>query len=127
MVRIGVKKAAPEEVVADLLAVGLFFGEAPPEGLANAARPALSSEDFTGKRGQTSLLYAGEGLAARRILLFGLGDRSSFTPDRLRRTAATVARRARTLKARDVAFVLPTPAGSDIGGAVRSSDSAASR
>ena len=119
MVRIGVKKAAPEEVVADLLAVGVFSGEDPPEGLANAARPALSSEDFTGKRGQTSLLYAGDGLAARRLLLFGLGDRSSFTPDRLRRTAATVARRARTLKARDVAFVLPTPEGSDIRGAAR--------
>ena len=119
MVRIGVKKAAPEEVVADLLAVGIFSGEEPPEGLANAARPALSSEDFTGKRGQTSLLYAGADLAAQRLLLVGLGDHASFTPDKLRRTAATVARRARTLKAREVAFVLSTPEGSDPHGAAR--------
>ena len=119
MVRIGVEKAAPEEVVADLLAVGLFTGEDPPEGLSGAARPAVSSEDFTGKRGQTSLLYAGDAVAAQRLLLVGLGDRSSFTPEKLRQTAATVARRARTLKARSAAFVLPTPEGSEIGGAAR--------
>ena len=119
MVRIGVKKAAPEEVVADLLAVGIFSGEDPPEGLTSAARPALSNGDFTGKRGQTSLLYAGDDLAAGRLLLVGLGDRDSFTPDKLRRTAATVARRARTLKAREVAFVLSTPEGSDTRGAAR--------
>ncbi len=119
MVRIGVEKAAPEEVVADLLAVGIFSGEEPPEGLANAARPALSSEDFTGKRGQTSLLYAGDDLAAQRLLLVGLGDRASFMPDKLRRTAATVARRARTLNAREVAFVLSTTEGSDLHGTAR--------
>ena len=119
MVRIGVKKAAPEEVVADMLVVGIFSGEDPPEGLTSATRPALSNGDFTGKRGQTSLLYAGDDLAAQRLLLVGLGDRSSFTQDKLRRTAATVARRARTLKAREVAFVLPAPEGSDTGGAAR--------
>jgi leucyl aminopeptidase len=119
LVRIGVKKAAPEEVDADLLAVGLFSGEDPPGGLSGAAQPAVSSEDFTGKRGQTSLLYAGDDLAARRLLLVGLGDRSSFTPEKLRRTAATVARRARTLKARSVALVLPASEGSDVRGAAR--------
>jgi len=119
LVRIGVKKAAPEGVDADLLAVGIHPGEDPPEGLSAAAQPAISNEDFTGKRGQTSLLYAGDDLAARRLLLVGLGERPSFTPEKLRRTAATVARRARTLKARNVAFVLPTPEGSDVGGAAR--------
>ena len=119
MVRIGVKVAAPEEVEADLLAVGIHSGEGPPEGLSGAAQPAVSNEDFTGKRGQTSLLYAGDLLAARRLLLVGLGDRSSFTSERLRRTAASVARRARTLKARSVAFALTTPEGSDIRGAAR--------
>ena len=114
MVRIGVKKAAPDGVEADLLAVGIFAGEDPPESLSAAAQPAVSTEDFTGKRGQVSLLYAGETLAARRLLLVGLGDRPSFTPEKLRRTAATVARRARTLKAREVAFVLPEFEGSGV-------------
>jgi leucyl aminopeptidase len=119
LVRIGVKKAAPEEVEADLLAVGLHSGEDPPEGLSGAAQPAVSTGDFTGKRGQTSLLYAGEDLASGRLLLVGLGDRSSFTPEKLRRAAATVARRSRTLKARNAAFVLPSPEGSDVRGAAR--------
>jgi leucyl aminopeptidase len=119
LVRIGVRVAAPEEVDADLLAVGIRSGEGPPEVLSGAAQPAVSSEDFTGKRGQTSLLYAGDDLAARRLLLVGLGDRSSFTSERLRGTAASVARRARTLKARSVAFALPTPEGSDVRGAAR--------
>ncbi|MBA3952791.1 MAG: leucyl aminopeptidase, partial [Rubrobacter sp.] len=57
---------------ADLLAVGIHSGEGPPEGLSAAAQPAISNEDFTGKRGQTSLLYAGDDLAARRLLLVGL-------------------------------------------------------
>ena len=119
MVRIGVKKAAPEEVEADLLAVGVHSGEGSPESLSGAARPAVSTGDFTGKRGQTSLLYAGDDLAAGRLLLVGLGDRSSFAPERLRRAAATVARRARALKARNAAFVLPLPEGSDVRGAAR--------
>ena len=119
MVRIGVKKAAPEEVESDLLAVCLHTGEDPPEGLSTAAQPAVSREDFTGKRGQTSLLYTEDDLKAGRLLLVGLGERASFTPENLRRTAATVARRARTLKARNVAFVLPTPEGSDVRGSAR--------
>ena len=119
MVRIGVKKAAPEGVEADLLAVCLHAGEDPPEGLSAAARPAVSSGDFTGKRGQTSLLYAGDGFGADRLLLVGLGERSSFREEGLRRASATVARRARTLKARNVAFVLPVPEGSDVRGAAR--------
>ncbi len=119
MVRIGVKMAAPEEVEADLLAVGLHAGEDPPEGLSTAAEPAVRDGDFTGKQGQTSLLYAGETLAARRLLLVGLGERSLFTPEKLRRAAATVSRRSRTLKARTAAFVLPSPEDSDVRGAAR--------
>ena len=119
MVRIGVKMAAPEEVEADLLAVGLHAGEDPSEGLSTAAEPAVRDGDFTGKQGQTSLLYAGEALAARRLLLVGLGERSLFTPEKLRRAAATVSRRSRTLKARTAAFVLPSPEDSDVRGAAR--------
>ncbi len=119
MVRIGVKSVAPEEAPADLLAVGLYRDEDPPDGLGHAADPALSGGDFVGRSGQTSLLYAGEGLSSPRLLLVGLGDRSSFTPEKLRQAAANVARRARTLKASTVAFTLPTPESSDLRGAAR--------
>ncbi|MDQ3430328.1 MAG: leucyl aminopeptidase [Actinomycetota bacterium] len=119
MVRIGVKKVAPEEARADLLAVGLHADEQPPDGLKAAADPALSADDFTGKSGQTALLYAGDTLPSTRLLLVGLGGRSSFTPEKLRRAAATVSRRARTLKAKSVAFSLPTPADADVETAAR--------
>ena len=81
MVRVGVKKVALGEVEGDLLAVGLFAGEEPPLNLAAAAGPAITNEDFAGKRGQTSLLYAGDDLEARRLLLVGLGDRTSYTAE----------------------------------------------
>ena len=119
MVRIGVKKVAPEEARADLLAVGLHADEQPPEGLKAAADPALSAGDFTGKPGQTALLYAGDALPSRRLLLVGLGGRSSFTPEKLRRAAATVSRRARTLKAESVALSLPAPTDLDVGTTAR--------
>ena len=119
MVRIGVKKVAPEEARADLLAVGLHADEQPPEGLKAAADPALSAGDFTGKPGQTALLYAGDALPSQRLLLVGLGGRSSFTPEKLRRAAATVSRRARTLKAESVALSLPTPTDLNVGTTAR--------
>jgi leucyl aminopeptidase len=111
LVRIGVRKAAPHEVSAGLLAVGLHKGDLHDlgEGVKAAADPALSGGDFSGKEGETVLLYAEGDLAASRLLLVGLGNRSSFTLEKLRRTAATVAKRARSLKVREAAFILREP------------------
>ena len=107
MVRVGVRKTALNEVPAGLLVVGLHAGEKPPASVRAAAEPALSGGDFSGKEGETALLYAD--LAAPRLLLVGLGERSSFTLDRLRRIAATAARRARSLGAQDAALALSEP------------------
>ena len=109
MVRIGVREAAPEEVSAGLLAIGLYKGEDAPDGVRAAAEPALSGGDFTGKKGETALLYAD--LAAPRLLLVGLGDRSTLTLETLRRIAASAAKRARALGVREAALVLPDAAG----------------
>ncbi len=106
MVRIGVRKAALDEVSAGLLAVGLHEGEPAPDNIRSVTELALSAGDFSGKEGETALLYAD--LAAPRLLLVGLGDRSSFTLDRVRRAAATAARRARALGVREAAFALPS-------------------
>jgi leucyl aminopeptidase len=107
LVRIGVRKAALEEVSAGLLAVGLHKGEDAPESIRSAAEPALSRGDFSGKEGETALLYGGD-LAAPRLLLVGLGDRSSFTLEKVRRAAANAAKRARSLGVREAAFALPS-------------------
>ncbi|HEX5975529.1 MAG TPA: M17 family peptidase N-terminal domain-containing protein, partial [Rubrobacteraceae bacterium] len=104
MVLIGATGGAVEDVSAELLAVGLYKGEA-PEGLGDAASEVVSSGDFAGKLGDTSLLYGQE--QAPRLLLVGLGERESFDLERLRRASATAARRARALKLREAAFSLP--------------------
>jgi leucyl aminopeptidase len=106
LVRIGVRKAALDEVSAGLLAVGLHEGEHAPDNIRSVTELALSAGDFSGKEGETALLYAD--LAAPRLLLVGLGDRSSFTLDKVRRAAATAARRARALGVREAAFALPS-------------------
>ncbi len=107
MVRIGVRKAALNEVSAGMIAVGLYENENPPEGLGGAADVALTSEDFSGKEGETALLYPASGLMAQRVLLVGLGKRAAFNAEKLRRAAATVSRRAISTGARRAAFALP--------------------
>ena len=107
--RIGVRKVELGEVTAGLLAIGLHKGEDAPEGVRVAAEPAFSGGDFSGKKGETALLYSD--LAAPRLLLVGLGDRSSFTLETLRQTAANASKRARALGVYEAALVLPDAAG----------------
>jgi leucyl aminopeptidase len=106
LVVIGATGGAAQDFAAEMLAVGLFPGQA-PEGLGDAAAEVVASGDFTGKEGETALLYGQEGLGAPRLLLVGLGNRERFDLERLRRVSATAAKRARTLKLREAAFSLP--------------------
>jgi leucyl aminopeptidase len=104
---IGATSRATEGFAPELLAVALYKGESPQEDLGEDAADVVSCGDFGGKAGETTLLYGQEG-PAPRLLLVGLGDRDRVSLEKLRRAAATVARRARTLKLREVAFALPT-------------------
>ncbi len=112
MVRIGAVGSTLTEVSSKLLAVGLYKGESVPQELVEAAASVLSDGDFSGKEGETALIYAPENLASPRLLLIGLGERSSFTLDKLRRVCAIAAKRARTLKLDEAAFALSVPEGS---------------
>ncbi len=47
----------------------------------------IESGDFRGKRGESALIHAPEGLAARRLLLVGLGKESDLDTDGLREAA----------------------------------------
>jgi leucyl aminopeptidase len=106
LVSIRATTRASEDLSPELLAAGLFKGEI-PEGLGDTASEVVSSGDFTGKLGETSLLYGQQEIGAPRLLLVGLGERDRFTPEKLRRAAATAARRARNLKLREAALLLP--------------------
>src|SRR5215207_4224439 len=111
---IDARSGALTEVSSPMLAVGLHKGEGLPQELEQATASILSNGDFSGKEGETALVYAPEGLATPRLLLVGLGERASFTLEKLRRASATVAQRARALKLDEAAFTLPAPEGSGI-------------
>jgi leucyl aminopeptidase len=105
VVKIGTTTHATEGFAPELLAVALYKGESPQDLGEDAAR-VVSDGDFGGKPGETALLYRQQGLAPR-LLLVGLGERDLASPEKLRRAAAAVARRARTLKLREAALALP--------------------
>jgi len=106
LVEIRATSRANEEIAPELLAVPLYEGES-PQDLGEDAASVVSDGDFSGKPGETALLYGQQGQAPR-LLLVGLGDRDSVTTEKLRRAAATAARRVTTLKLREAALSLPT-------------------
>lgn len=78
--------------------VNLFEG-ARPSGATGAIDKALSGQlraaighgDFTGKRNELLLLYGGGGVAAKRVLIVGLGPRKSVDLEVVREAAGTAA------------------------------------
>ena len=66
----------------------------------------LDGGDLTGKLRETSVLYPGDTLPARRVIVVGLGPLEDFTLDCARHAAAAAAMRARELGARSVASIL---------------------
>jgi leucyl aminopeptidase len=69
--------------------------------------PAAESGDFSGKAGETSIIYSPRGTKSRRYILVGLGERKKLSMERYRRAAATAAKRARSLKATSFAVFIP--------------------
>jgi leucyl aminopeptidase len=106
LVKIGATSGATEGFAPELFAVALFEGESPRD-LGEVATRVVSDGDFAGKPNETVVLYGQQG-PAPRLLLVGLGERDLATPEKLRRAAATIARRARTLKLGEAALSLPT-------------------
>ena len=106
---------------ADLVVVNLFDGVKEPGGATGAVDRALNGQisaaiaagDIEGKLNETLYLYANGALAARRVLLIGLGKQDEFTPDRIRQVAAKAARTARDLGAKRIASIVH---GAGIGG-----------
>ena len=81
IMRYSIKSGAIEKVAADCLVVpvwGKSALSAEASHLDKASGKALGavikSGDFSGKLGETSLLYKTSGVSSRRILLVGLGE-----------------------------------------------------
>jgi leucyl aminopeptidase len=118
--RITVEAGNPAAVAADLLVVAVAKLAAPPRSRLPAAAAALdrrlggalaavvASGDFTGKPGETQLIYPRESGAARRILLLGIGEEAKLDADALRSAAGSAVGQAATRKAARVVFAVPT-------------------
>jgi leucyl aminopeptidase len=70
----------------------------------------ILKKDITGKEGEILVVYTG--IKKRpRLLVIGLGDRSAFSLEKLRRASAAAAKKARTVKANTLALYLGTITG----------------
>jgi leucyl aminopeptidase len=98
--RIKVTEADPATIDADLLVVGLFEDGDLPEGLGEAA-------GATGARGGFKKLSELHPESPGRALVVGLGRREQLDAERARVAAALAVKRAASLEAASLAWVLP--------------------
>jgi leucyl aminopeptidase len=105
------------EAPTDLIAIGIFSDE-PDRGLAfsdlnraleGALERACREEEFKGNPGQTLLFNAGGQIPAKRILVFGFGERDTFSPETLRRFGGQMSRTAQKVGARSATIQLTIP------------------
>jgi len=68
---------------------------------------AVRAGDFKGKRGETLLVHPAEALAAKRLLLIGLGAEGSLSAETLRDTAALAVRETLSRRGAKLALVAP--------------------
>ena len=66
----------------------------------------LEAGDFVGKANEVAVLYTRDALAAKRVILLGLGASDKFNPEVLRRALATAVQKARSLNLRQLATVV---------------------
>ena len=101
------------KVAADVLAVGVF-SDASAKSLVKALDKKLAGQiakvqklgDFEAKPASSCLLYSEGKIAAKRILLVGLGKQKDVTLDILRKAASLAATKAVDLKAKSVVLSL---------------------
>ncbi len=78
----------------DLAVLGSFEDLPLPEAVAGLLVPG----DFSGRAGQTLLLYPRGAIAPKRLLLVGLGKREKANAETIRRASATAVKEAQKLK-----------------------------
>ena len=108
--RLTVQSTSITEVAADWLIVGLWENEAPPpldaklDGLFAKLR---EQGDVTGKAKELTPLYQNPGIAAKRLLLVGLGPRDKADYASLLASTAAAAKMLSTKPTQRLAIVLP--------------------
>ena len=77
------------------------------EAVRAAAAAILSSGEYKAGTNEAVLLHAPAGLAARRLLIVGLGKKSKATVHAVRNAAGTAVRYTKPRAIRDLVFALP--------------------
>lgn len=77
------------------------------EALGGLLGEVVGAGDFAGKSGDVAVLYARGAIPARRVIAVGFGAADKLNADSIRRAGAQAVKKARDLKARMAAAVLP--------------------
>jgi leucyl aminopeptidase len=110
-VNVEASTAEPLATGADTIAVGVFEGEDVAHDLPGAPLAALLESGEASRRRKRLAVVHAEG---RRVILVGLGERSSFDAEQARVVAALAHRRARELTTGTLCWEVPHHVGEDI-------------
>ncbi len=121
-VKVTTRKIAPAQCRADVLAVGLFsdvkeldkLNVGLDERLGGEIKKLLKLGDFKAAERTAAIIYSNGKLAAKRLLLVGLGEKDKANSDTLRKAAANAAKKAVELKAGTVALALHSAFGDNL-------------
>lgn len=119
--RFGAKQGSLPEQDSDVIIVNLFEGVKQPGGgtgavdkaLSGAISNAISDEDFKGNLGETLVIRTLGNIAAKYVIVVGLGKSSDFDSLGVMRASARAARKCRELNAKRISSILH---GAGIGG-----------
>jgi len=98
----------------DLVAVGLFSDAGGLDKLCGELNSKLDGAverliklgDFKGKTATSVIVYGNDNIAAKRVMLIGLGEKKKATLDTARKAAANAANKAVTMKAKNLSLAL---------------------
>jgi leucyl aminopeptidase len=112
-VTVNLKKVDADKVRTDLLAVGVastggksVICEQLDKKLKGKISALKKLGDFKAKKDSTAVIYTDDKIAAKRILLIGLGEKKDITADTIRKAAAMAASKAVALRAKNVALAI---------------------
>lgn len=114
---IEVKTGKVEEEAKELAAVMLFETDKMPRKPSSLRRidsalhgtmsSMIKDKEFSGKKGQTTMLHTFGHLKAKRIMLIGLGQKKKFNIDMLRKASGTAITKAKDGKLSGISIELP--------------------
>ena len=84
-----------------------------PGKTGEAIRKTLAAEGFTGKEGQASVVRPQNGFFAGKVIVLGLGDKSSLESETLRRVGGRLGRKVREIHLEEAAIEWPRNLGAD--------------